>query len=215
MTQDPTLTTFLEDLDERHVEKTQFHKLDQLLEVLARSESPDSLRLFFWFIWKALHQHPELEEALLHEWRPKQQTLAQLLEDAGITEVPTVLSLASKSDGSKKHLIRLFALADELGNIGYLGDKNNLIERAARMPMVVFLAEQQLDQLIEAVAQGRQWKDPAEILDPDGTHEIDIESLESIIALAQGRIVKTGGSGEALNLVMLRLLNWADQEKPN
>ena len=78
--------------------------------------------------------------------------------------------------------------------------------------MVALLAEQQLDQLIAAVARDTPWKDPADVIDPDGITDFD---LESIIALAQARMIQTEGGGEALNLAMLRLLNWADRDKAN
>ena len=73
---------------------------------------------------------------MLHVKAFGKEYLEQLLEDAGATEAPTVLSLATKYEDSKKHLMRLFELADEVGSTGYTGNLEDLNKRASRMPMV-------------------------------------------------------------------------------
>ena len=207
MTQETTLIGFVED-PTSCIEKLEREHLDRILQALAQAEHPESLRAFIWHLLRIVKVEPILETDHFQAWKPTEEMLAQLLEDVGKDGAPVVLALAQDQPTTKKLLDRLFRLCDELGTVEHVTPTDPW-ERVSRVPMVALLAEQQLDELIEAVAQGRQWKDPADILDPEGHHEID---LESIIALAQARMVKTNGSGEALNLVMFRLLSWADNE---
>ncbi len=208
MTQDTALTTFLDD-PENLIEKLTLGHLDRVLEALAQAERPESLRVFIWHLLRIVKLEIDLEARLFQAWKPNEETLAQLLEDVGGDGAPIVLALVQDQPNAKKLLDRLLTRSDELEDVAHVTSADPW-ERISKLPMVALLAEQQLDQLITAVARGKPWKDPAEILDPDGTTDID---LESVIALAQARLVKTKGAGEALNLVMLRLLNWTGRQQ--
>ena len=176
--------------------------LKHLFSALLRAENPRSLRVLFWLLLQTVAAKPELLAKLNEDWLPTEPDLAQLLEDAGKDGTWAVLSL----DGLEGRLERLWQLSDDAG-LGHLVQSSDPWEIIAIAPMAALYAERQLDELIAAVAQGRQWKDPGEILSPDGEQEFDLEAL---IGLAQARMVKTKG-GEALNLVVLRLMNHVDR----
>ena len=206
-----TIQQMLQDLSkdpENKLPSLAIENLEGLLDALVRAERLESLHVCFWHLTRCLKRSPELEDALLQVWKPTEENLAQLLEDAGREGSPVVLSLIADEPSSKRYLQRLLEIADGLVDI-MPGSSKDPWEQLSKLPMVALIAEQQLDQLVRAVNRGVQWKDPKEILDPDDLVDIDVES---IIALAQAQMVATGGSGEALNLTLLRLLNWADQK---
>ncbi len=175
---------------------------EQLLELLTAAEHPESFRVLFWLVLRTLQTHPELHASVFEAWMPSEASLARLLEDVGKDGARIVLSL----EGVRSELERVWQLCDEIG-VPNLVPTTEPLEAVALAPMAALFTERQLDELIAAVARGRQWKDPAEILGAEGDQEFDLEAL---IGLAQARLVKTKG-GEALNLVVLRLLSIADQ----
>ncbi len=176
--------------------------LEHLISALLRAENPRSLRVLFWLLLQTVAAKPELLAKLNEDWLPTEPDLAQLLEDAGKDGTWAVLSL----EGLEGRLERLWQLSDDAG-LANLTRSSDPWEMVSVAPMAALYAERQLDELIAAVAQGRQWKDPAEILNPDGEQEFD---LEAMIGLAEARMVRTEG-GEALNLVVLCLMNYADR----
>ncbi len=176
--------------------------LESLFRSLLRAENPRSLRILFWLLLHVVRDDRELHEALVEEWLPTEGDLAQLLEDIGRDGTQIVLSF----DLLTGRLERLWQLSDDAG-LTHLTKSSDPWEMVSVAPMAALYAERQLDELIAAVAQGRRWKDPAEILSPNGEQEFDLEAL---IGLAQARMVRTEG-GEALNLVVLRLMNHADR----
>ena len=140
---------------------------------------------------------------MLEEWVPSEADLAQLLEDAGGSGTKAVLGL----EGVSGQLGRLWELCDDAG----LAERMKSTDPwnvASLAPMAAIVAEQQLDALIDAVVRGLEWTDPAEVLSPIGDTDFDLEAL---IGLAQGRLVHLGGGGEALHVVTLRLLSYADR----
>lgn len=210
MTQDTKLTTFLEDPENRLRNLSLAH-LDRVLEKLAEAERPESFQIFIRDIVHIVRVEPHLGVDIFQAWKPTEETLAQLLEDVGRDGAPIVLALADEDPESRKLLDRLFKLSDELGVVAYVTPTDPW-ERIARTPMIALLAEQQLDRLVEAVKEERQWKDPSEVLDPEGHQDLD---LESIITLAQARMNKPNGPVDALNIVTIRLLNWIDHKQAN
>ena len=201
MNTEPSLTAFVTD-PQTPLEKLEPANLSTLLELLTIAEHPDSYRVLFWLLLRTLHNHPELHAAVVEEWKPNEASLARLLEDVGKHGAQIVLSL----EGVKSELERIWQLCDDIG-VSNLEPTSEPLEVVALAPMAALFTERQLDELVAAVAQGRQWKDPAEVLSPSGETEFD---LEAILALAQSRMVKAEG-GEALNIVVLRLLSMADK----
>ena len=195
-----TLRAFLSDTDELLLQPTH---VEALLVALTAAERPRSFRVLFWLLVQTLQSRAELQAAIMEEWFPSEADLAQLLEDVGGSGTPAVLAMA----GIKGQVERLWELSDDAGIAAHMkvGDPWEVVALA---PMAALYAERQLDALVDAVARGRQWQNPAEILDPEGDIEVDLEAL---IGLAQARMVAQGGGGEALNLVTLRLLNHADR----
>lgn len=175
--------------------------LEALFRSLLIAENPRSVRVLFWLLLHVVQSDHELHEALAEEWLPSETDLAQLLEDVGGDGTRIVLSF----EILRGRLERLWQLSEDAG-VALLTKSSDPWEIASATPMAALYAERQLDELIAAVAQGQQWKDPAEILSPDDEQEFDLEVL---LGLAQARMVKTKGS-EALNIVTLRLLNHAD-----
>ena len=210
MTQDTKLTTFLEDPENR-IRNLRLAHLDRVLKKLAEAERPESFQIFIRDLLNIVPIEPNLGTDIFQAWKPTEGTMAQLLEDVGRDGVPVVLAMADEDPESRRILDRLFKLSDELGGVPYVTPTDPW-ERISRIPMIALLAEQQLDQLVEAVKEERQWKNPAEILDPDGNDDLD---LESIITLAQARMNKPNGSIDALNIVTIRLLNWVDKMQAN
>lgn len=202
MTEAFTLRAFVSDAAGED-ESIQPERLEALLSSLIRSEHPRSFRVLFWLLLRTLQSRAELQAAIMEEWFPSEADLAQLLEDVGGSGTPAVLAMV----GIKGLLERLWQLSDDAGISAHMkvGDPWEIVALA---PMAALYAERQLDALVDAVARGLQWQDPAEILDPEGDIEVDLEAL---IGLAQARMVAQGGGGEALNLVTLRLLNHADR----
>ena len=182
------------------VELESFH-LETLLSAVLKAENPRSLSLLFWLLLHTVQNQPELEASLLEKWTPTETDLAQLLEDAGKDGTRVVLSF----EALKGRLERLWQLSDDAG-LAHLVKSSDPWKIASAAPMAALYAERQLDELIAAVSQNRQWQDPAEILSPDGEQDFDLEAL---IGLAQARMVKTK-HGEALNIVVLRLMQHAD-----
>lgn len=173
-----------------------------LFRSLLMAENPRSIRVLFWLLLHVVQGDSELHGTLVEEWLPSEADLAQLLEDVGGLGTRVVLSF----DVLRGRLERLWQLSDDAG-LTHLTKSSDPWEMASAAPMAALYAERQLDELIASIAQGRQWKDPAEILSPDGDQEFDLEAL---IGLAQARMVRTKG-GEALSLVILRLMALADR----
>ncbi len=198
---DLKLTAFVTDSGSIEAD-IQARDLELLLETLIHSEHPRSYRVLFWLMLRTLQSHPELLADIVEAWMPSESDLAQLLEDAGLDGTQTVLTLRD----FKSLAERLWELCDDIGaeHLPGLGDPWASVSLA---PMAALYAERQLDELIATVSRGKQWKDPAEVLSPSGESEFD---LEAILALAHARMAKTSGS-EALNIVILRLLNVADR----
>ena len=194
-----TLTDFVAAASSLELEPAQ---LEALFITLLRAENPRSLRLFFWLLLQTAQSNAELHAKLTEEWLPTEADLAQLLEDVGTGGTQVILSL----EGLQERLERLWQLSDDAG-LSRLVRSKDPWEIVAVAPMAALYAERQLDELVAAVAQGQQWKDPAEILSPDGEQEFDIDAL---IGLAQARMIQTKG-GESLNITMLRLLTYADR----
>ena len=198
-----TLTAFVADSDsEEQASPLDLEHLETLLTTLIAAERPRSFRVLFWLLLRTFRKKPELHAAIIEEWLPSEADLAQLLEDAGKDGARTALSL----EGVRGELERLWQLCDDAG-LASLVKTTDPWEAAALAPMAALYTEEQLDQLIAAAARGQQWRDPAEILSPDGEGELDLEAL---IGLAQSRMVKAKG-GEALNIVVLRLMSCADK----
>lgn len=177
--------------------------LEALFHALTAAERPRSFRVFVWILLRTLKTNGELHASMLEEWLPSEADLAQLLEDAGADGAQTLLAL----EGTQGQLDRLWQLCDDSGlsNLAKANDPWNVVSLA---PMAALYTERQLEELISAIAGGRQWKDPAEILNPDGDTEFDIDAL---LCLAQTRMATMRGSGEALNLTVVRLLRCADR----
>ncbi len=199
MTADFTLSAIVDDLDPQLELKTA--DLEKLLEALCAAEHPGSFRVLFWLLLRTFQKDPDLHAAIVESWIPSEASLARLLEDAGKGGTRIVLSL----EGVRGELKRIWQLCDDIG-LANLVASNEPLAVVALAPMAALHTERQLDELIAAVSRGLQWKDPGEILSPDGDQEFDVEAL---VALAQTRLVRTGG-GEALNIVVLRLMNVAE-----
>ena len=200
------LSRFISDTKNR-ADSLEPEQLEALIAALCASERPRSFRALFWLMLKTLQSHAALHAAVLEEWIPSEADLAQLLEDAGGPGTKAVLGL----EGVSGQLERLWRLVDDAGVAGRM-KATNPWNVAALAPMAALVAEQQLDTLIDAVIQGCQWQDPAEVLIQVGDTDFDLEAL---IGLAHGRMVSQGGGGEALHVVTLRLLSYADRvEQP-
>ena len=207
MTNHQTIQDIVDDPEHR-IEDLRVTHLEELLGALVHAERPESIRVFIWHMLRLARRDPDFEVELLRAWKTTEERIAQLLEDAGGDGAPIVFKLIADEPSSRKQAARLFKLAEDLNDTVDFRSQSPR-DRLSRLPMVAFWAERQLDQLISAVAKGIQWKDPADVLDPERILDMD---LEFIIALAQARMIRTDGSGEALNLVMLRLLNWTGEE---
>ena len=196
------LSRFISDSNHR-ADSLKPEQLETLISALCSSERPRSFRALFWLMLKTLQSHGALHAAVLEAWIPSEADLAQLLEDAGGSGTKAVLEL----EGARGQLGRLWQLCDD-ASLPERMKSTDPWNVASLAPMAALVAEQQLDALIDAVVRGREWSDPNEVLSPSGDGDFDLEAL---IGLAQGRMVSEGGGGEALHVVTLRLLSYADR----
>ena len=200
MTSPFTLSAFISELEDLPLEPAQ---LEALFVALVIAERPRSIRVLFWLLCQTLQHRAELQAAIMEDWMPGEADLAQLLDDAGEEGARAVLAMVD----IKGQLKRLWQISDDAG-LHNLTNTTDPWRMASLAPMAALYAEQQLDVLVAAVARGRQWSDPADILNQDGETDIDIEAL---IGLAQARMVRENGGSEALNIVTLRLLSQVDR----
>ena len=194
-----SLSAFVDDPQNHRTPKREH--LEALLDALATSERPRSIRTLFWFLLRTLRMHPTLYASIAEHWMASEADVAQLLEDAGPEETKTVLSL----DGVQDEFSRLWTLSDDAG-------LSNLVKTSAPSPwqllalapMAALVAERQLDELVAAIERDRKWVDPSEIL----MGEFDVDAL---ICIAQARLVE-GGWGPSLDQTMSRLMSYADRQ---
>ncbi len=197
-----SLSAFVDDPQNHRTPKLEH--LEALLDALATSERPRSIRTLFWFLLRTLRMYPALYAAISEHWRASEADVAQLLEDAGPEETETVLSL----DGVSVEYSRLWALSDDAG-------LSNLVKASSPSswqllslaPMAALVAERQLDELLAAVERERQWMDPSEIL--VGEVEFDVDVL---LCIGQARLIE-GGWGPSLDQTIFRLLSYAERQE--
>lgn len=172
--------------------------LCSLLDSLSMGDHAGELHALMWLVLRMFQRHPMLHAAVVQQWPPKEEGLAELLSHGGKEQARSIVAMI----GPESLFDRLWQLSDD-AEIPYLFRTSDPWEVTARAPIAALKAERQLDELIRAVIQRRQWREPSEILGDD----FDIDAL---LALGKSRMIQKK-SGEALSITILRLLRCANQ----
>lgn len=168
-----------------------------LLDSLSAGDHGGELHALIWMVLRMFQRQPILHAAVVQQWSPNEEDLAELLSHGGKEQARSIVAMI----GPESLFDRLWRLCDD-AEIPFQFHTADPWQIAAVAPLAALKAEGQLDQLIQAIIQRRQWRDPSIILGSDF-------EIEALIALGKSRIAQKKG-GEALSITMVRLLRFAN-----
>jgi len=128
-------------------------------------------------------------------WEPAEGELAALLEECGETATTAILGFPRV----RESLGRIWRLCDQSGLTETMAAHGaEYVRIAALAPMVLVASEKQLQQLVRAAEEGRQWKKPEDVLGESNEYD-----LQTLIQLAAHRSEQE--NTEALGMTLVRL----------